>query len=207
MQINSNTSRIGLKGSEPITANTDVIYQLDYGIVVDGEDRNLNSRDTYLGLTNQDVGQFRFGRNYSVIDYINNVSRNEGYWDNIGASSSDDDSVASALTLTDGTRINNSIVWIAPKYNDLPLELALQYGADESLVSNSDERDSGFGASLFFDAGTGFTAGIAYDKDMSISNTNDFDEMIDPITEEVLEKSFSETTGGDILRHSFCRFR
>ncbi|WP_201616088.1 porin [Psychrobacter urativorans] len=173
VQINSNTSKLGIKGSEAITANTDVIYQLEYGIEIDdsGDDNiGFKSRDTYLGFTNKDYGQFRFGRNYSVTDYINNVTVNEGYWDNIGASSlGNNDTFTNALTLTDGGRVNSSIVWIVPKYKDLPLELALQYGADEAFVSDDDVRGNGFGASLMFNPGTGFTAGIAYDKDMSIS--------------------------------------
>ncbi|MGM8937730.1 porin [Psychrobacter glaciei] len=173
VQINSNVSRLGFKGSEAMTANTDVIYQLEYGINIDdsGSDNiGFKSRDTYLGLNNKDFGQFRFGRNYSVSDYINNVTVTEGYWDNLGVSSlSEEGNLTDALTLTDGGRVNNSIVWIAPKYNGLPLELALQYSADERFVTDSDDRDSGFGASLMFDQGTGFTAGIAYDKDMSIS--------------------------------------
>ncbi len=177
LQVNSNISRLGFKGSEAMTANTDVIYQLEYGIRIDGTDDNigLKSRDTYLGLDNKQYGQFRFGRNYSVSDYINNVTVTEGYWDNIGASSLNGGTVAEALTLTDGDRVNNSIVWQAPKYNNLPLELALQYGADETF---SDSKDNGYGASLMYDPGNGFTAGIAYDKDMSIK------------------------TGGDILRGS-----
>ena len=168
LQVNSNISRLGFKGSEAMTANTDVIYQLEYGIRIDGTDDNvgLKSRDTYLGLDNKQYGQFRFGRNYSVSDYINNVTVTEGYWDNLGASSLSGGTVAEALTLTDGGRVNNSIVWMAPKYNNLPLELAVQYGADESF---SDETDNGYGASLMYDPGNGFTAGIAFDKDMSIN--------------------------------------
>jgi len=171
VQVSSHSSRLGFKGSEAITANTDVIYQLEYGIKIDDSGSSnigFKSRDTYLGLKNKDYGQFRFGRNYSVSDYINNVTVNEGYWDNIGSSSlGDEGTLTEALTLTDGKRINNSIVWKAPKYNNLPLELALQYGADETFVSDNDNRNSGFGASLMFDPGTGFTAGVAYDKDMS----------------------------------------
>ncbi|MBP3945367.1 MULTISPECIES: porin [unclassified Psychrobacter] len=173
VQVSSHSSRLGFKGSEAITANTDVIYQLEYGIKIDDSGSSnigFKSRDTYLGFKNKDYGQFRFGRNYSVSDYVNNVTVNEGYWDNIGSSSlGGDGTLSEALTLTDGERINNSIVWIAPKYNGLPLELALQYGADESFVSDSDDRDSGFGASLMFDPGTGFTAGVGYDKDMSVT--------------------------------------
>ncbi|WP_201556007.1 porin [Psychrobacter sp. 72-O-c] len=168
LQVNSNISRLGFKGSEAMTANTDVIYQLEYGIRIDGTDDNVGfkSRDTYLGLDNKDLGQFRFGRNYSVSDYINNVTVTEGFWDNLGASSLNGGTIAEALTLTDGGRVNNSIVWQAPKYNNLPLELALQYGADESF---SDDRDNGYGASLMYNPGNGFTAGIAMDKDMSIA--------------------------------------
>ena len=53
VQINSNISRLGFKGSEAMTANTDVIYQLEYGINIDdsGDDNiGFKSRDTYLGL-------------------------------------------------------------------------------------------------------------------------------------------------------------
>ena len=172
LQVNSKLSRLGFRGSEAITANTDVIYQLEYGVKVDdsGSDNiGFKSRDTYLGLVNKDFGEFRFGRNYTVIDYINNVSVNEGYWDNLGSSTlNNNDSFANILTPTVGNRINNSIVWKAPKYNDLPLALALMYGADEDFISESG-RDAGYGASLMFDPGTGITAGIAYEQDMSVS--------------------------------------
>ena len=80
-------------------------------------------------------------------------------------------------------RQDNSVVWIAPKYNGVPVELAVQYSADESFGSN----DNGFGASLMFDQGTGFTAGLAYTKDMD-ANTKWtlFDEEL--------------SYGGDVIR-------
>jgi len=166
VQVNSHISRLGVKGSEAATANTDIVYQLEYSIDIDGDRDTLNARDTYLGLANDQYGQVRFGRNYSVTDYVlNSVAVNKGYWDNLGASSLNGGNVAEALTLTDGSRVNNSIIWFAPKYNDLPLDLTLQYGADETF---SDNGDSGFGAALNYDAGTGISGGVAYDKDMSI---------------------------------------
>lgn len=190
LQVNSTTSHLGFRGSEAIAANTEIIYQLEYGIAIDEstDDISFKSRDTYLGLSNIKYGEIRFGRNYSVTDYVNNVTLNEGYWDNIGASGvNDDDSITSALTLTDGDRINNSIVWIAPQYKDIPVEFALQYGADESF---DNDVNNGFGASLLFDADMGFTVGLAYDQDMSIdgdilrgSATLDLDNYITyPIT-------------------------
>lgn len=114
VEINSNTSRIGFKGFSPLTQDTDVIYQLEYGTEIDGAgDEAFKSRDTYLGLLNESYGEIRVGRNYSVVDYINNVSRNQGYWYNIGDSTLDSQNpvIPQAVTLTDGTRINSSLVY------------------------------------------------------------------------------------------------
>lgn len=86
VEINSHSPRLGIKGSETITANTDLIYKLEYGLSVDGDKSGFKSRDTYLGLDNKDFGEFRFGRNSSVLDNVNNVTVTEGYWDNLGDS-------------------------------------------------------------------------------------------------------------------------
>lgn len=165
VEVNSYSSRIGFKGSEAVTANTDVIYQLEYGVAIDGEDRNFSSRDTFLGFDNKDYGQFRFGRNTSVVDYVNNVVVSDnGYWDNLGSSTLEENQKGS--NMVDSGRINDSVIWIAPKYNNLPLDIALMYKADESSTSSDSD---GFAASAMFDAGTGFTAGLAYDKDVNLT--------------------------------------
>ena len=156
VQINSHASRIGFKGSEALTATTDVIYQLEYGIDIDGgADKTLKNRDTYLGLKNNTYGEFRFGRNQSSLDRINNVvTADGGYWDNLGE----------ADNMVDSGRIDNSMIWTAPKYQGLPLEFSAMYAASE------DDSNDGWGAALMFDQGTGFTAGVAYDKDVNIGN-------------------------------------
>lgn len=157
LQINSHASRIGFKGSEAMTANTDVIYQLEYGVDIDADDsKTFASRDTFLGLNNKNFGEFRFGRNQSSLDRINNVvTANGGYWDNLG---SDDNMV-------DSGRIDNSMIWTAPKYQGLPLQVSAMYAADED-----DNSGDGFGVAAMFDQGTGFTAGVAYDKDLNLGN-------------------------------------
>src|SRR5690606_15464653 len=111
VQINSNSSRIGFKGSEAITANTDVIYQLEYGIDIDNDAKdNFKNRDTYLGLDNKTYGQFRFGHNQSTTDYVNNVLVSDAYFDNLSD------------FMADSGRVKNSVVWLAPKYQGLPLQ-------------------------------------------------------------------------------------
>ena len=166
VQINSNSSRLGFKGSEAITANTDVIYQYEVGINIDGnegDDNNIafRSRDTFLGLKNDSYGEFRFGRNQSTTDYVNNVLVSDAYFDNLGN------------FMADSGRVKNSVVWLAPKYQGLPLQIAAMYAADETSVEDSSDRNSGFGVSAMFDQGTGFTAGLAYDKDVNIKEGGD----------------------------------
>ncbi len=174
VEINSYSSRLGFKGSEALSANTDVIYQYEVGIAIDGDNGSNNvaftSRDTYLGLKNESLGEFRFGRNTSVLDYVNNViTSGSGYWDNLGADNLERNE--KGFNLADSGRINNSVIWKAPKYNNLPLDVALMYSADEEFVTptGSAEKKDGFAAAAMYDAGTGITAGVAYDSDVNLA--------------------------------------
>jgi predicted porin len=162
LQVNSNASRIGFKGSEAITANTDVIYQLEYGIDIDNDAAdNFKNRDTYLGLNNKTYGQFRFGHNHSPADYIDNVliTNGDAYFDNLGT------------FMADSKRIKNSVLWLAPKYQGLPLKMTAMYVSDEDNIKK--RNSEGFGASAMFDQGTGFTAGVAYENDVNIEEGGD----------------------------------
>ena len=165
VEINSHASRIGIKGSEAMTANTDVIYQLEYGTSVDGDIDGFTNRDTYLGVINKQFGEFRVGKNQSTLDRINNViTADSGYWDNLGRNELEKGAVE-ALNMADSSRIKSSIIWTAPKYDGLPLEISAMYNSDDQ--NNND--NSGFGVAAMFDQGTGFTAGVAYDKDNNIA--------------------------------------
>ncbi|MFZ3144461.1 porin [Psychrobacter glacincola] len=165
IEINSHSSRIGFKGSEAMTANTDVIYQLEYGTSIDGDSNGFKNRDTFLGVNNKQFGEFRVGKNQSTLDYVNNViTADSGYWDNLGQTQNENE-VVEALNMADSNRIPSSIVWKAPKYNGLPLQLSAMYSSDDQNGND----DAGFGVAMMFDQGTGFTAGVAYDKDQNIS--------------------------------------
>jgi len=163
VQINSHASRIGLKGSEAMTANTDVIYRLEYGTSIDGDNATFSNRDTYLGVVNKQFGEFRVGKNQSSLARIDNVVVNQGYWDNLGQTENESE-VVNALNMADSNRINSSVIWTAPKYDGLPLQLSAMYSSDDANGNDN----AGFGVAMLFDQGTGFTAGIAYDKDQNI---------------------------------------
>lgn len=164
VEINSHASRIGLKGSEAMTANTDVIYQLEYGTSIDGDSNGFKNRDTFLGVQNKQFGEFRVGKNQSSLARIDNVVVNQGYWDNLGQTQNEKE-VVSALNMADSNRIPSSIIWTAPKYNNLPLEISAMYSSDDANGNDN----AGFGVAALFDQGTGFTAGLAYDKDQNIA--------------------------------------
>ncbi len=164
VEINSHASRIGLKGSEAMTANTDVIYQLEYGTSVDGDSNGFKNRDTFLGVVNKQFGEFRVGKNQSTLARIDNVVVNQGYFDNLGTTQNENE-VIDALNMADSNRIASSIIWTAPKYNGLPLQLSAMYSSDDVNGNNN----AGFGVAMLFDQGTGFTAGVAYDKDQNIA--------------------------------------
>ena len=164
VEINSHASRIGLKGSEAMTANTDVIYRLEYGTSIDGDKNGFTNRDTYLGVANKQYGEFRVGKNQSSLARIDNVVVNQGYFDNLGQTENENE-VVSALNMADSNRIPSSIIWTAPKYDGLPLQLSAMYSSDDANGNDN----AGFGVAMMFDQGTGFTAGVAYDKDQNIA--------------------------------------
>lgn len=129
--IESHKSYISLKGSEPLTADTDVIYELEYDIGVDGESRTFDSRSTYLGLANDDYGTLRVGKYFSPVDMINNVAVTQGFWDNLGTTNlSNADRVVEALNMIDSPpRVSNSASWISPKFDAMPIEVAVMMAA------------------------------------------------------------------------------
>lgn len=185
VKINSNGSRLGLKGSEPLSANTDVIYQLEYAIDVDNDDdETFKNRDTFLGVKNNTFGEFRVGHNQSTTDYINNVVVNEGYWDNLGSTKIKQEQKVAALNMADSGRVKNSIVWQAPKFDGVPLQFAAMYANDDDIAG---DNDNGWGASLMFDQGTGYTFGLAYEKDLNLRGEDEYNGV-------------TVLNGGDLIR-------
>lgn len=194
LQLNSHFSRIGFRGSEAITDNTEVIYRLEYGIDIDGDDsRTFQSRDTYLGLKNETYGELRVGRNSSILSYLYGPILNRGYWDNLGTRTIGEDRTVTALNLLDYIRSNHSVLWIAPEYNDLQLDV--QYVAGEGFSDSNDE--DGYGASLKLNKDS-YTLGIAYSKDIEASGSIDTLNIVDGENEDNEKRSVNY--GGDVVR-------
>ena len=148
-QLNSNSSRIGLKGGEPLTANTDLVYQLEYGVDIDENSPQFKSRDTYLGLANKQYGTLVAGRLSAIDDNINYANQAVGQFDN---------SFGGAAW--DGNRVNNSMAYFSPQYNGL--QFMAMYGLDGDEDAGG-LQDGGFGVGLKYEpAAQPFRAGATY---------------------------------------------
>ncbi len=168
--INTYKSTMGLRGSEAITDNTDVVYQFQFAISLDGNERvSLANRSSFLGLSNEDWGTLRLGRYWTPIDLINNVVVTKGYWDNLGRNSlSNQEREVRALNMTETIpRISNAAFWTSPKFENLPLEMFVMYKADEDF-SSSDGESEGYGGYVTYDQDQGLIASLAFDKNLEI---------------------------------------
>ena len=192
LKINSNFSRLGVRGSESLTDSTDLIYRLEYGIQIDGSDgAALNSRDTYLGIKNEKFGEFRVGRNTSVLSYAYGPMQARGYWDNLGRTMLASNNIVSALNMLDYTRKDNSLLWIAPQFDSVPVDVVMQYATNE----DSEDRDAGFGAYAKYSFNKGIDTSIAFSRDIEANGSiNAFDFVTDKNVDGQV------SYGGDVVR-------
>lgn len=148
-QLNSNGSRIGLKGAEALTANTDLVYQLEYGVQVDDNSAQFKSRDTYLGLSNKQYGTLLAGRLTAIDDNVNYANVTKG-----GVLAGDD-----VLAFTVG-RANNTFAYVSPTYNNT--KVLAMYTLDENNATDTLDHDA-FGVAVQHEQDQ-FDVGASYIK-------------------------------------------
>ena len=166
-KLNSTTSRIGFKGAEALTANTDLVYQLEYGVEIDsdnggtvkGKSQNqFYSRDTYLGLSNKQYGTLVAGRLSAIDDNINYVSQTVGQYDGFNAA------------YWDGERVNNAMAYFSPAYNGL--QFMGMYAVEEDNASDLATDAEAFGVGVKYEpANQPFRAGATYIKSGDFNTT------------------------------------
>lgn len=158
-ELNSIGSRIGFKGAEALTANTDVVYQLEYAVDIDADEgKNFRSRDTYLGLSNKQYGTLVAGRLSAIDDNINYVSQTVGQYDGFNAAS------------WDGERVNNAMAYFSPAYNGL--QFMGMYAVEEDNASDLATDAEAFGVGVKYEpANQPFRAGATYIKSGDFNTT------------------------------------
>ena len=155
-QLNSNASRLGVKGSENLTANTDLIYQLEYRLDVDADGgRNWESRDTYLGLSHKQYGTLVTGRLTAIDSYVDYANVAQG-----GVVGGDN-----VLASFDGERANNAFAYFSPEREGI--QFMGMYVMDETKVGSGKPNDSlgrdAFGIGAKYEpANLPVKAGISY---------------------------------------------
>lgn len=149
-QLNSNASRIGFKGAEKLSAQTDLVYQLEYRVNVDDNSQQFTSRDTYLGLSNKQFGTVLAGRLTAIDDMVNYANVAQG-----GVLGGND-----VLASFNGERANNAFAYVSPNYNGV--NFLGMYVLDENKATDNLGRDA-FGVGVQYEpAGAPFKAGATY---------------------------------------------
>nr|WP_309596691.1 porin [Moraxella osloensis] len=177
-------SRIGFKGAEALTANTDVVYQLEYGVDVDADKgENFRSRDTYIGLSNKQYGTLVAGRLSAIDDNINYAGQTVSLYDTYSTGFSveaadeetadilgvDEGETVKFLAFWDGNRIDNAFAYFSPSYNGMQFMAmyALDGDRDNSAASLDQE---GYGVGVKYEpTNQPFRAGATYIKSSDFS--------------------------------------
>lgn len=149
-QMNS-VGRIGFKGSEAISAETDIIYKLEYGTSLDfARSPAFVARDTYLGLANKELGTIMAGRLSAIddkVDYANVTA---------GGVAGGDGIIGNIII----PRSNNAIGYTSPNINGITLHG--MYVMDENKSTDSLGRD-GFGVAMTYEPiNTPYRGGLSY---------------------------------------------
>lgn len=167
-ELNSNSSRLGVKGSEIINDSLKAFYQAEFGIYVDdgatsvsdseGEssDHVFSQRDIFVGL----------GGNWGAVQlgkYDTPLKKSQGKVDQFN------DNLAGDIqnVIFGEVRANDLIQYSTPKIADaIALNLAFQPGEEYCFEGAADECQDGpaenFSASAVYDAGMLYAA-VGYD--------------------------------------------
>lgn len=135
--METNASRLGIRGEEKLTSNFSAIYQVEYGITVDGDSLNssdLAARDRFLGLQNSQFGSLKLGRMDTPLKDA------EGKVDLFNDSRLDMGNVFAGQN-----RVNNSIAYATPKIADAVT-------ARVTLITEEQSSGSGVSASVAYEA-------------------------------------------------------
>lgn len=160
-ELASHASRIGFKGSEKLTDNTDVVYQLEYAIEPDDNSQQFTSRNTFLGVSHKQYGSVLAGRHDTPfrlakggVDVFN--AYNELALHKAG--------------VVGEVRANNVIAYKSPKLDNLPITftgaVSLSEQTTDTTTTEKNEKDNGYSASVVYDKDGIYLAG-AYDSNVS----------------------------------------
>ncbi len=153
IELNSNASRLGVKGKEALTDDISAVYKLEYEIAVDDGDAVFKQRNIYGGFAGL-WGELIAG-NFDTplkvaqnkIDLFNDLSGDVKH------------------IMAGETRASNLIQYTTPSFNGLSAKLAIQPG-EMDAAADRDGLADGLSASIAYDGIKGLYLALAMDSEM-----------------------------------------
>jgi predicted porin len=155
IKLNSNSSRLGFKGSADITDVLKAVYKLEYAVYPDdGANGPFKTRNAYIGLAAQDIGTFLAGQHdtplkmsHKDVDLFNDLY------------------LGDVLNIMSGeVRAPNLIAYFSPDINGFGLSVALISG-EESDVKEVDSSGNVSAKNDRSGIGDGISAAATYRMD------------------------------------------
>jgi predicted porin len=155
-ELNSNSSRVGVKGAEKLTEEYTAVYKMEWAVNGDMGGADLNARERYIGIKHYQWGTVRLG-------FIDAPFKN----------AEDDIDAFNDLThldmdnfLTGQNRLNNSINYVSPKFLDVfGANITMQPGEQTRSVSENHLAD-GYSAAFSYEDDSLYLS-YAMDKDIT----------------------------------------
>ncbi len=157
-QLNSNTSRLGLKGSEDLGGGNSFMYQMEGKVNMDKGNAFAFDRDTFVGLKNDSMGTLVLGQHDTPYKMATRKLDlfGDGIADNRGNQSSSTNTAGAASYFSAGTmmggghdaRLGNLIAYVSPSFSGVTVIAATMFGAETSAQGAGPALTKGSGTSL-----------------------------------------------------------
>jgi predicted porin len=146
-QLNSNTSRLGLKGSEDLGGGNSLVYQMEGMVGMDkGTATVLFNRDTFLGLGSATMGTVLAGQHdtpYKMATRRLDLF-GDGIADNRGNQSTSNATgapfTAPMMGAGHDARLSNVIAYVSPSMSGMSIAAATVFGAESATSSSKKGR-------------------------------------------------------------------
>jgi len=138
-QLNSNQSRVGVKGSEDLGSGMSVVWQMEGTVAMDSgtsdsaatSTTSLFDRNTYIGLKSNDMGTVILGRHdtpYKIstrkLDVFADTAADNRSGDGSGSSGN------GGLMSVHDLRLSNVLAYISPSFGGMSVAAATVFGAE-----------------------------------------------------------------------------
>jgi len=131
-QLNSNRSRVGLKGSEDLGNGLSAMWQMEGTVGMDAGGFSMN-RNTFVGLSSADMGTLVLGRHDTPYKIS---TRKLDVFKDTAADNRD-----SGMLSGHDARLNNVIAYISPDFSGLTVAVASTFDAENATTSTAPNAD------------------------------------------------------------------